>query len=248
MDGFAAEGSASALAAFLLAALLYGILHAAGPGHRKTVVFSLFLGRRAAAWEPAAAGFLSAGIHAASGGFLIAVLSLARGALAGLGEAEAAGSWLDGLTFGLLVLASLGLAGAKLASIARGRAGAAAPEGPGAAGPGRAGRGLYGTVALASLVPCPGAVMLLLFAAYAGHPWLGAAGLLAMSLGMGLVVSASAYLAYCGREGLFRGLKARESTVGLVSELLELASYLLVLGFSLYMAWPFFAALFRAAS
>ena len=39
------------------AAFLYGILHAFGPGHRKTVVFSLYLTKSAPVWEPAGTGF-----------------------------------------------------------------------------------------------------------------------------------------------------------------------------------------------
>jgi len=244
--------------AFLGAAFVYGALHAAGPGHRKTVVFSLFLGRRAASWEPAAAGFLSAGIHAAAGVLVILVLSLARGAAASLGEAERVGAWLDGGTFGLLILFSLALAAAKLIRMLRSDRADPGPDKDPEEGepsthrapsesraPGLRGRkrGLYGTVAVASLVPCPGATLLLLFAIYAGHPGLGAAGVLAMSIGMGLVISAAGYLAWFGREGMFRGLKNRQALVALASDLLELVSYLAVLAFSLYVAWPFFAGL-----
>lgn len=64
------------------------------------------------------------------------------------------------------------------------------------------------------------------------------AGLAAMSIGMGIVISAAGYIAYAGRESLFSQIKARESVIGQVSDGLEVFSYLIVLGFSLYMAWP----------
>jgi len=226
---FADDPSGSALIALLGAALLYGALHAAGPGHRKTIVFSLFLGREAAPWEPLAAGFLAAGVHAGVGMALVGLLSALYGAIAGLGDTERVAAWLDASTFGALVLASAVLVAMKLRSMARGEGHAVKAEKSGS---------LYGIVAAASLVPCPGATMILLFGVYIGQPLLGVAAVVAMSLGMGVVISLAGYLAYAGRAGLFRRLKAKESVIGTISDALELCSYLLVLGFSLYMAWP----------
>jgi len=231
---FADDPSGSALIALLGAALLYGALHAAGPGHRKTIVFSLFLGREASPWEPLAAGFLAAGVHAGVGMALVGLLSLTYGAIAGLADTERVSAWLDASTFGALVLASAALVALKLRSMAKGE---------GHAGKAGNGRGLYGIVATASLVPCPGATMMLLFGVYIGLPLLGVAAVVAMSLGMGVVISLAGYLAYAGRAGLFKRLKAKENIIGTISDALELCSYLLVLGFSLYMAWPALAGL-----
>lgn len=229
--GFSEDPSGATLAALLGAALLYGVLHAAGPGHRKTVVFSLFLSRKAAPWEPLAAGFLAAGVHAGVGVAIVGALSVAYGAIASLGDADRVAASIDIATFGLLIALSAALAIGKAVSLARyrGRIHQRSVGGKGS---------LYGIIVVSSLVPCPGATMLLLFAIYAGLPWLGVSAVLAMSLGMGLVISAAGYLAYAGRERLFARLKTSERTIALVSEGLELLSYLVVLGFSLYMAWP----------
>jgi ABC-type nickel/cobalt efflux system permease component RcnA len=235
VQAFADDRSVGALAGLLLAAFAYGILHAAGPGHRKTVVFSLFLGKKARAWEPLAAGFLSAGVHAGAGIVLVLALSAVYGAVAGLGDTDRIGAWMDAATFGLLILVSAALIASKAAALMRGR-------GHGHRHPAGAG-GLYGMVIVSSMVPCPGATMLLLFALYAGLPLLGAAGVIAMSLGMGVVISSAGYLAWFGREGLFSRLKSNERTIGIAADLLEMLSYTMVLGFSLYMAWPVMAAL-----
>ncbi|GAB1456290.1 hypothetical protein MASR2M48_15980 [Spirochaetota bacterium] len=88
--------------------------------------------------------------------------------------------------------------------------------------------------------------MMLLFGVYIGMPYLGIAAVIAMSLGMGLVISLAGYLAYCGRAGLFGRLKAKENILGPLSDILELGSYLLVLGFSLYMAWPVITTALRS--
>jgi len=89
--------------------------------------------------------------------------------------------------------------------------------------------------------------MIMLFSLYLGEPLLGLLGVLAMSVGMGLVVSAAGYLAAAGREGLFLRLAGSERRIQLAADILELGSYLFILVFSLFMAWPFLVSLFRFA-
>jgi ABC-type nickel/cobalt efflux system permease component RcnA len=224
--------SGGAVAAILLGAFFYGLLHAAGPGHRKTVVFALFLGRRARAWEPLAAGMLSGGAHAATGAAVILVLGLARGAVASLSDAELSGRWLEGLTFVAVLAIAVLLFARKSLDLLAGR--------DHVHGGATEGRGLYGIVTLASLVPCPGAIMILLFAIYLDIALVGLAAILVMSVGMGLVVSLVGYLAWFGRTGLFGRFKATKG-IALVGGLLELLSYALLVAFSLYASWPFLA-------
>lgn len=228
-----ADSSPGSWAALLGAAFLYGVLHAAGPGHRKTVVFSLFLGRKARAWEPLAAGFLSAGIHAASGGAVLLIMSALRGVLASFVQTERLILWMDGLS--LTALAALGL---FLLAGALGRAirGESHEHRTG-------GRSLYSMLALSSLVPCPGAVLVLIFAVYQGSLLAGLAAFLCMSLGMGIVISGAAYLAWFGRTGIFSSLKSRERGIARISAALEAASYALILGFAAVSGWPFVASL-----
>jgi len=64
------EKSPAVLAGLPGAGFLYGILHALDPGHRKTVMFSLFAARKARWYEPLAAGFLSALLHGMSAVFV----------------------------------------------------------------------------------------------------------------------------------------------------------------------------------
>lgn len=226
---------AGSLALLLGAAFVYGVIHAAGPGHRKTVLFSLLLGRKTAVWEPLALGFMASGVHAGAAVAIILVLSLVRGAAAGFSDADRVSAWFDVVTFALVGALSLVLAAFKLARMARKKR---ADGADGRSVPGGGKRSLYGIVFVTSLVPCPGATMLLLFALYAGAPWLGVLGVLSMSVGMGLVISAAGYLAYAGRKGVFAGLKSRERLIGLVADVLELLSYVLILGFALYALWP----------
>jgi len=232
LSAFKKDPKASTIAAVLAIAFLYGLLHAAGPGHRKTVVFSLFVSRRAKPWEPLAAGFLAAFVHAAAGVAVVLGLGLLRGAVASLEDTSRTGAYLEAGTFLVLVVLALLLAARKLAGILRRRGGDGETER-------KEGRlGLYGVVMVTSVVPCPGAVMMLLFALYLGLTAAGVAGVLAMSTGMGIVISAAGYLAYFGRVGLFSRLKGRQRTIEIAADLMELGSYLLMLAFSLFMVWP----------
>ena len=249
LTSFKDNPAPSALVALLLGAFVYGLFHAAGPGHRKTVLFSLFLTRRAKAWEPLAAGFLSAGVHAATGIAVIAAFSLLRGAVASLAQVDGAGIYLEGFTFAALALVAALLAVRTVWGLATGRGHGHGGHSHGGHGhdvhgndePER--RGLYAIAAVTSLVPCPGATMMLLFALYLDLATLGILAVLAMSAGMALVVSGAGYLAYFGREGLFLRFKEKEKAVGVISELLELGSYLFLLTFSLSAAWPFLASI-----
>jgi ABC-type nickel/cobalt efflux system permease component RcnA len=231
---FAERPGIGSLLAILGASFLYGLLHAAGPGHRKTVIFSLFLGRKAKPWEPALAGFMSAGIHAAAGLALLLALSIVRGAIASLSQTDVAAIWLDGLTLVAIAIVVLVLSIKALIALVKGESHSH----------GAMGKGVYSILALASLVPCPGAILVMMFALYMDAFALGVASFVAMSLGMGAVVSVAGYLAWLGREGLFAKFKAKEAFVARLGSALEFASYGILFAMVSVTAYPFLASLF----
>ncbi|MBP9023421.1 MAG: hypothetical protein KBH06_09500 [Spirochaetes bacterium] len=214
---------------------LYGIFHAAGPGHRKTILFSIFLSRRSTPLEPAAAGFLSSGIHAGTSLGVIAILYVIQKTLISLSSADNIYAWMEGATFSLIFLFSIFLLTHKFIQFRKKTAYIAAE---------RDSKSLYLMIILTSMVPCPGAMMLMLLSLYAEMPEAGITGIIAMSFGMGIIISISAYLAYAGRKAVFLKFKKHEKNIQFFSSVLEIFSFLLIMLFSAAMAYPFLRSLY----
>lgn len=214
---------------------LYGIFHAAGPGHRKTILFSLFLSRRSTPLEPAAAGFLSSGIHAGTSLVVIAVLYIIQKTLISLSSADNIYAWMEGVTFSLIFLFTVALIILKISRMKNGNIIESDEKGF---------KSLYPMIILTSMVPCPGAMMLMLLSLYAEMPKAGITGIIAMSFGMGIIISFSAYLAYAGRKAVFLKFKKHEKNIQYFSSVLEIFSFLLIMLFSAAMAYPFLRSLY----
>lgn len=224
-------GSPGALWAILGAAFAYGILHALGPGHRKTIVFSLYLARTAPAAEPALVGALLALLH---GGAAVVVLLALRGVSGAISARAAVVTlWMEGLAYALLVGVSAILSVRALCDLF-----SSCPKR-------RAGAMGLGTLLVSGLYPCPGAILILILSLALDLVPLGIMAVAAMSLGMSFPITAAGYLAWFGRTRLFMSLKMEEAKIGRLSAGAELVGYLLLLGFSAYIAVPFFASLAR---
>jgi len=227
--GIKSGDSWNAFLMFAGASFIYGLFHAAGPGHRKTIIFSLFLSRKSGWYEPGLAGFLSAGIHAGVSIIVIFVLYFMQKSVVTLSATDNVYAVMEGGTFIFMALFSLVFIAAAIRRMAGG------PAAEGTSGE----RSLYPLIIITSLVPCPGAAMLMVLSIYAGIPGIGVAGVAAMSAGMGIIISLAGYMAFTGRAGLFLRLKRKERTMFFASSLLEVISFMVILLFSLFMAWPF---------
>ncbi len=210
-------------------AFLYGVLHAAGPGHRKTVIFSMFLSRKARWVEPIYAAFLSASIHAGTALFIILFYNaVAKKFL--LVKITNTSQYLEGITYIVLFFITLWFITRIIIRMIKKQ-----PHSHGNS----SGKGLYTTLFFTSFFPCPGVIMILTFSLAMEVLSFGIMAVLALSIGMGVTISLVGYLALTGREGLFKALKKKEHVVEKIATIMELGSFIFLLLFSFWMVYPF---------
>ena len=209
------DGSWAAWGGVMALSFLYGALHAIGPGHGKTVVAAFLLARPGRVRLGIALGL---GIPLAQGAAAIMAaggLGLAFG-LAGL-EITGRTPLLEAISYGLILTIGVAL----LWRAVRGDGENAATCGCGHHADPQADHARrtlpLGLGLAAGMVPCPSAVILMLFAVANGAFGLGIQATLALSLGMGLTVAAVGVLSILARRTLVR-LTAGESAGGFPAE------------------------------
>ncbi len=219
----APAGKSTAGWALIGASFLYGLFHAAGPGHGKIVLTSYLLTQG----QQVRRGILLAAASAFCQGAVAIVLILGVVHLAGLlpRDTRLAVDWTGRASFALLIALGLWLAlralrdGARLvapASVAIGPDGAADGHAHGhghdhacghAHGPTAAQlsnaeswRGALAVILSIGLRPCSGAVLVLVLAQALELPLAGLAAVLAMSTGTAIAVAALALLTVHARD------------------------------------------------
>ncbi len=190
------ENGLSGMLIFLGLSFLYGLLHALGPGHRKTVLFSYFIGENARPITGIMTGLLLAVLHAGSAVLLVGGTAwfTTRSLLLSVNQAEA---WLYPVTYGIILILGLwmiihGIIDFRHHSHSHGSSS----------------KGLTGML-LSGLVPCPGASAIIIFSLASGTVLPGILAVLAMSLGMGTLLAGIGLAAVLFREKIGRLVKTR---------------------------------------
>lgn len=201
----------------VLMGFLYGVFHAAGPGHGKAVLTTYLLTHSERIHRGVVMGVVSALLQG------VTALVLVYGLIGFAGwlprETETASLWAARVSFGLLVIVGLYVLVRAAVSVLRGIRqwrhaahhdhtvqGGAESCGcnhlPSAEEIDTAGnrRAAAGVVLAIGLRPCSGAVLLLILAAVTGLAWHGAVAVLAMSLGTATTIVTLAILATKARE------------------------------------------------
>ncbi|MGE4291417.1 MAG: nickel/cobalt transporter [Desulfovibrio sp.] len=163
---------------FLGLALVYGMIHAVGPGHGKTVVSAYCLARPGRPAQAMLMGLTLSATHVGSATLLVGLawLLLAHN-LAGF---EAAGIWLERASYALLLVLGTALLIGACRRFARNTHNTPAPE------PAENLRQMLTTAFVTGLIPCPGATLILVFAFGLGIPGTGLLSMFFLALGMGL--------------------------------------------------------------
>ena len=187
-------------------AFLYGIIHALGPGHRKTVIFSYFLSEDAKVSEGLASGFLLAILHA---GASVAIISLLYFVLktALLTTFEKINIIIQRTSAGMLLLIGLIMLSLKVRSFFRQKEGKLNEKNLENS---NSRKSLIPLIIASGIIPCPGAAMILILSLSIGSFKVGAIAVASMSLGMAVTISAVAIATIVGKERilLFLGKRA----------------------------------------
>ena len=221
-------------------ALAYGIFHAAGPGHGKTIVSSFFLANESKVHHSFIVGYLVAAVHALSALTVVLVLYyIIRGIFAT--GAEQAQHYIQLVTFAIIMV----IGGFMLVRRATGHGHAhfyAHGEDDEHDHPGLRGlslRNLLGIAVPAGLIPCPGAVAVILFALSLHMLAVSILAVSSISLGMGTTISATGAIVILVKKGAIRAVTGasdeRESKFRSVVEIGG-AAILFLFGLVLFLA------------
>ncbi|UTY34411.1 nickel/cobalt transporter [Treponema putidum] len=218
------------LLSILAIAFLYGLVHAAGPGHRKTVIFSFYITKESNSLEPLFTGLILAGAHGGAAIVLMLIFKGLSGAI--LSRSNDAMIYMEGVSFLILIVLSLcGIIDALKDINTKKNSENKKLK--------------LGAILLSGIYPCPAAMLVLVLAVSLDVLALGIFSVIAMSIGMSIPIIASGYLAWAGRTGLFYKLKNKEKLVGLIGSILQIGGYSFLLYISVKTALPFILSLFR---
>jgi nickel/cobalt exporter len=173
-------------------AFIYGIIHALGPGHGKTVSGSYFLSRKATVRNGIFLGFLIAVIHAVSAITIVLVLYLIL--KRGIGASLEHYSRIVKLVSAIVIM----MIGIFLLVRRIYRKRKCSAEGA------EQKRGLFLIAFAVGIVPCPGAVLILLFSMNLNIIVYGIILVFVMSVGMALTISVVCCAVIVAKRGIFR--------------------------------------------
>ena len=234
----ALKGSRS-LGGLLLVAVLglaYGIFHAAGPGHGKTIVSSFLLANEGRIRESFIIGYLVAAVHALSALTVVLILYyLIRGIFAT--GVEQANHLIQLVTFAVITV----IGAVMLVRRAMGKGHHHHPpdveprqhrdkEPP----HGLSLRSLLGIALPAGIIPCPGAVAVVLFALSLNMLAVSILAVSSISVGMGTTISATGVVVILVKRGAIRAVAgAHEERDPRIRRVIEIAGATILFLFGL---------------
>jgi len=201
----------------MLISLVYGMFHAAGPGHGKTIVSSFFLANDAKLRHSIVVGYLIAVVHAVAALAVVLILYYVIRGLFSTGV-EQADHYIQLVAFGILaVLGAFMLVGRIRGTAHHHHDHAEDKDG------GLTMRSLLGIALPAGAIPCPGAVAVILFALSLHMLGVSVLAVISISIGMGVTISLTGALVILAKRGavlaLAGGHEERDSTLRRIIEI-----------------------------
>ncbi|MGL1890480.1 MAG: DUF1007 family protein [Spirochaetaceae bacterium] len=205
----------SAVWFILLFSLIYGVVHALGPGHRKIVISSYILSKDSISYSKAIGISIgSALIHSGTGVLSILLLNVIFQSIKPLFITNIT-TYLEIISYGSILVLSLVLIFLKL--FRRKSNTKDKPVG-------------LSLIILSSLVPCPGAITIMLFSLSLNMLTIGAITVLFMSLGMATTLSVISIITLKGKH-----LVNNSGKFKVITKILEWTGLILLLLFSIFM-------------
>jgi nickel/cobalt transporter (NicO) family protein len=212
--------------ALAMVSLLYGIFHALGPGHGKTIVSTFFLAKEARLRHSLIAGYLIALVHAVSAlTIVLALFFIVRGVFST--GFESASRIVQTLSFGAIALIGAVMLVQRIRgkehSHRFGKAHEHEHEHEGRSGL-VTGRDLFGIALASGVVPCPGASAIILVCLSLNVLLAGVVAVTMISLGMGMTVTVIGAVAILVKRGVLKASSAgREGGSSIARRVVEIA-------------------------
>jgi ABC-type nickel/cobalt efflux system permease component RcnA len=231
--------------ALALISLAYGIFHALGPGHGKTIVSTFFLAEEAKLRHSLIAGYLIALVHAVSAlAIVLALYFIVQGVFST--GFESASRIVQTLSFGAIAVIGAVILIQRIRgkehshALGKGHAHDHAHADDHDGEPRQATiKELFGIALASGVVPCPGASAIILVCLSLNVLLAGVVAVVMISIGMGMTVTVIGALAILAKRGV---LKASSSSHGggarIARRIVEIAgaSVLFAFGLSLFVA------------
>jgi ABC-type nickel/cobalt efflux system permease component RcnA len=209
---------------------IYGMIHALGPGHGKFIATSYFLSRQVSLVKGLVMGTLIAILHAGSAITLVLIIYLIiRGSY--LSSLEDISRIIRVVSFASIMLIGVYLVATSIYKSRK----TGSPINKNGNKINLENKNIF-TVALAvGIVPCPGAVLILLFSLSMGILAIGVLLTLVMAAGMAVSISAVASLAILTRQGLTRIVPVNSKAARILQSGLRLTGSLFIFCIGLFL-------------
>ena len=216
----------------ILISLVYGMFHAAGPGHGKTIVSSFFLANDARLRHSVVIGYLIAVVHALAA---LAVVLILYYVIRGLFSAgiEQADHYIQLATFAVITGLGAFMLIARIRGVGHHHTHGQDPHG------GLTFRSLLSIAVPAGVIPCPGAVAVILFALSLHMLGVSVLSVVSISVGMGITISVTGALVILAKRGAVRAIAGSdEHRDSIVRRIVEIAGagILFLFGLVLFLA------------
>lgn len=240
------EGNSVAFWSALGLALLYGVAHAAGPGHRKVVLFSYFSSHRHPLYRFIAASFATTALHAfaaivlTSSLFFIMTKAI-NTRVDNVSKITETVSWFFIAIFGIGMLLTSTIQWVKKITQTEKNSpqGSIIPSTTHSPNSITSKGGLWLLVFFSGIIPCPAASTIMIITLQQKILWLGITMVIALSLGMGITVSLAALPGFLSNRGIEKLKRDYSSKKGdFIEWILETVSALFLIIFALFMGVP----------